>query len=355
MNAGSAIYTLADLRSRLRDFDAALSASDLRPSASSSYVGSAERFVRWLGNDYQPRNAGRTIRPTASSPWSSDELERQLLVYRHLLEEARLRPLAVQTYMHSAAVFLRWLRGSYRPREAAHIPAAIRPGALASDLGVNGLTLRAFLRARYPRSDDERGSAWYLTSEQVDEVRRHFADRAGVGPVPIPKAEPAERDNAHDRDVPTDWFWEGHVQDVVLKHLLATGWHIDQLANTAARARGHDIAASRAGQHLIVEVKGYPSIGYRDPRRANEVKRTQPSLQAKHWFADALLKAVRMRSVLPPRTLIALAFPDFPRYRSLVADTEAVLSKLGISVLLTTETRTINELIPIPEPPTSDE
>lgn len=50
------------------------------------------------------------------------------------------------------------------------------------------------------------------------------------------------------------------------------------------------------------------STSYRDPRRANEVKRTNPTLQAKHWFAHALLKMMRLRG--PHFDLaLAMAFP----------------------------------------------
>lgn len=89
--------------------------------------------------------------------------------------------------------------------------------------------------------------------------------------------------------------------------------------------------ASRAGRSLLVEVKGFPSIGYRDPRRAGEVKRTNPTLQAKHWFADALLKVVRMQNA-NPRAEVAMCLPTSPRYDSLVAETFRALQRSGIGV-----------------------
>lgn len=132
-------------------------------------------------------------------------------------------------------------------------------------------------------------------------------------------------------DVPADWFWEGHVQDVMVAYLRSDGWKITSQSDTANRARGDDIAAVRDGHQLVVEVKGYPSKAYRDPRRANEVKRTNPTLQAKHWFADALLKTVRLRGSRP-EVAVAMAFPEAPRYRSLVAETRGTLERLGIGV-----------------------
>ncbi|MDQ3688662.1 MAG: XisH family protein [Chloroflexota bacterium] len=132
-------------------------------------------------------------------------------------------------------------------------------------------------------------------------------------------------------DLPTDWFWEGHVQSVMVAYLRSEGWTITAESNTAIRAQGDDIAAIKDGRRLVVEVKGYPSVGYRDPRRAGEVKRTNPTLQAKHWFADALLKLVRIRGKRPDVSA-AMAFPDSPRYRSLVEETGDPLRQLGIGL-----------------------
>ena len=72
---------------------------------------------------------------------------------------------------------------------------------------------------------------------------------------------------------------------------------------------------------------------YRDPRRADEQKRTNPTNQAQHWYSHALLKALRLQTAYP-QAKVALAFPDFPRYRTLFDETKLSLAKLGIAVLL---------------------
>jgi hypothetical protein len=342
-----AVYNRSDFKNLIKQFDRAMAASDLKPSAASSYVGSAERFVRWLDNDYRPRNAGAASRPLHPGPWTFPEIQKELERFREVLEEARLRPLAVQTYVHSAGVFLRWISGSYRPRDPRiNDRGTVRPNDLASELNVDDLTLRNFLRARYPRTVEEKGAAWYVTADQADEVRKHFTrtsrlltqQRSDTG-------APIRSMDGH--AAPEDWFWEGHVQDVVMAYLLSNGWHIDQVANTATRAQGHDIAASRGRERLVVEVKGYPSVGYRDPRRATEIKRAQPSSQAKHWFADALLKVLRLRG-LSPETSVALALPDFPRYRTLLADVDAALRAMRVCAVLVSQARTVEEVIPLP-------
>lgn len=61
---------------------------------------------------------------------------------------------------------------SYRRRMA--------PAELASELGVAGSVLRAWLRRTYSRSVVDHGSRWVLTPDQVKAARQHFA---GVAPV----------------------------------------------------------------------------------------------------------------------------------------------------------------------------
>lgn len=102
--------------------------------------------------------------------------------------------------------------------------------------------------------------------------------------------------------------------------LAAAGWRILSVADTATREHGIDIVASRGDETVGVEVTGYPSRTYADPARAADTKRTHPSTQAGHWFAQALLAAMRLRGRRPGvRSVIAL--PDFPRFRSLYGET----------------------------------
>lgn len=114
-----------------------------------------------------------------------------------------------------------------------------------------------------------------------------------------------------------DWFWEGNVQDSIAFSLSADGWSIEASADTATKAHGIDLLVTKDRRTLAIEVKGYPSTEYADPRRAHERKRTNPLNQAGHWFAQALLKAMRLSSSMPDAE-VALGFPDFPRYPSTV-------------------------------------
>jgi hypothetical protein len=131
----------------------------------------------------------------------------------------------------------------------------------------------------------------------------------------------------------TDWFWEGNIVSALAQHLAGKGWAIESRADTYSRQRGIDLRASKNGVILLVEAKGYPSKSYRDPRRADETKSTNPTNQAEKWYSHALLKVLRLQTS-HPQAKVALAFPDFPRYRTLFAETKLGLEKLGIAMLL---------------------
>jgi hypothetical protein len=105
------------------------------------------------------------------------------------------------------------------------------------------------------------------------------------------------------------------------------------LTDTATHERGIDVLARNGNRTLAVEVKGYPSETYRDPAKKGVQKRTQPSVQMQHWFAGALHSIV-VRGGTHPEQERAIAFPDFPRVRSLVAGSRWALDRLGVAVLL---------------------
>jgi len=131
-----------------------------------------------------------------------------------------------------------------------------------------------------------------------------------------------------------EWAWEGRVQSRVVTHLAANGWSIVRVADTAQRERGVDILAERHGQRLMVEVKGWPSTTYARGELAGQPKPTQPTLQATHWFAEALSVLVRRGG--EPGAGLALALPDMPRYRTLLGEAGWALKRLDITVFLVT-------------------
>ena len=127
------------------------------------------------------------------------------------------------------------------------------------------------------------------------------------------------------------WHSEEKVQLKVVEALIAHGWEIVSQADTRSREPGIDIVATLGHESAGIEVKGFPAKIYADPRRAGEVKPTHPSNQAGHWYAQAVLAAMRLRTHHPDfRSVIAL--PDFPRYRKLFSDTRSSLDVAGIEV-----------------------
>lgn len=141
-----------------------------------------------------------------------------------------------------------------------------------------------------------------------------------------------------------DWFWEGNVQEALAAHLRAEGWSVEALADTASKARGIDVSASREGRRLAVEVKGYPSETYADEARRGIRKRTNPTNQAPKWFSQAVMKAITTTDG-EGNPEVAIAFPDYPRFRSLIARSEWALRRLGIGVYVVREGGEVERLL----------
>jgi hypothetical protein len=144
--------------------------------------------------------------------------------------------------------------------------------------------------------------------------------------------------------VTDDWFWEGHVQAATVAHLVRSGWTIERVADTARREQGIDVIASKDGRRLAVEVKGFPSALYARGSKAGQPKPTSPALQARHWFAGALLASILTTSKLG-RSELALALPDVPRYRALIEQARWALQRLGIGVYLVREGGVVERLL----------
>jgi hypothetical protein len=128
-----------------------------------------------------------------------------------------------------------------------------------------------------------------------------------------------------------EWHTEANIQASLVTAMATEQWRILSVANTATKEHGVDVIASRDGHTFGIEVKGFPSRGYADSARAHEVKRTSPSTQAGHWYAQAVLAAMRLRGKEPTWHSV-IALPDFPRYRNLYADTVGSLAAAQIEV-----------------------
>lgn len=174
-----------------------------------------------------------------------------------------------------------------------------------------------------------------LTTEVV-----HFAAASATSPPPqqaAPVAVPTQKGASQQHGDPRhEWHWEGNVQAAMVDHLVAQGWSIVSSANTATKEAGIDVLAEGGGTRLAVEVKGYPSETYMSGKRLGQPKTTRPPTQARHWYAGALLTTMLTKGAHPDWTL-ALAFPDFPTYRSLLKRTASSLRALDVDVYLVSE------------------
>lgn len=159
-----------------------------------------------------------------------------------------------------------------------------------------------------------------------------------------PSRVPALLETVKIRRMSDDWFWEGNVQEALAAHLRSDGWSVDQLADTASRARGIDVLARKDGRTLAIEVKGYPSTTYARGEQQGMPKRTNPTNQAPKWFSQALVKAITTTNEGGDPE-VAIAFPDYPRFRSLIAKSEWALRRLGIGVYLIREEGVVERIL----------
>ncbi len=165
-------------------------------------------------------------------------------------------------------------------------------------------------------------------------------------PVPVPDPPVSPEGPAPSEtpvDATTEWWWEGNVQAAVVRHLAADGWDIHRVADTSSRERGVDIDAVRGGERLLAEVKGYPSATYLRGPKEGRPKPTGAALQARQYFAGALLSGLLMRSDYPSARVV-LALPDMETYRTLAARTSVPLGNAAVELWLVGSSGTVTEL-----------
>ena len=166
-----------------------------------------------------------------------------------------------------------------------------------------------------------------LAAEQLihrDEAFRPIVNRStGAAPTAVSRPVVAAYQE--------EWFWEGKVVGLFVQHLGRIGAFVRSVADTATKVRGTDIVATLDGRTVYIEVKGWPSTQYADPARAHEQKRTNPSVQAKHWMAEAVFSALRLRAKHDDDRVV-VAFPAFPRYENLADEVAPVLARAGIEM-----------------------
>lgn len=164
------------------------------------------------------------------------------------------------------------------------------------------------------------------------------------GVLTVDEPPPLTEQASSDAPRQADWFWEGSVQDALIAYLVSAGWLIERTADTASRQQGIDVVAVRGERRLAVEVKGFPSTTYARGPKMGQPKPTAPTLQARHWFAGALLTAIATKGK-EPAFEVALALPDVPRYRRLFDQTRWAFERLAIGLYLISESGAVTVLV----------
>lgn len=132
-----------------------------------------------------------------------------------------------------------------------------------------------------------------------------------------------------------EWFEETNVSRKIRDFLVQHGYEITKFCEDK-REKGHDIEAEKDGLKVIMEVKGYPSDKYVIGPYKGEKKPTNPKLQAKHWFGEALLSLLKAKSK-NPNCKIVIGLPKFKVYEGLLEDISFVMEKLEIGHILVDE------------------
>jgi hypothetical protein len=181
----------------------------------------------------------------------------------------------------------------------------------------------------FRRATPEEVARWRETrGDAADEQRGAGARHQGEA---VRHASPGESDR-----LVFEWFSEENTQRLLVEWLRAEGWTIVRTANTATHEHGIDVVAERAGEHIGIEVKGFPSRFYAAGPMRGQVKTTRPLAQAPKWFAHALVPAMRLRTAEPGWRSV-ICFPDFQVYRDLHAQTAVSLRVAGIETWLVSE------------------
>lgn len=137
-------------------------------------------------------------------------------------------------------------------------------------------------------------------------------------------------------DAASEWYWEGRVQAAIVSGLVRLGWEIRAVSDTASRAQGTDVVATKGGQRIHVEVKGYPAAVYARGPSVGERKPTHPATQARVWFAGALLKAAMLRGDYPD-DMVVMGLPAFETYRNLSDRVSLTLDRADIGIIWVSE------------------
>ena len=121
-----------------------------------------------------------------------------------------------------------------------------------------------------------------------------------------------------------EWFYEGLISKSLVDYFIKNGYEIIKDNSDNIYAKGEDIIVSRNGFKEIIEVKGYPTTYYVKGPKKGQLKPTNPKLQAKHWFSEALLSSIfnYQKQIGNKKFKLALALRLIDKYKELISKVE---------------------------------
>jgi len=148
-----------------------------------------------------------------------------------------------------------------------------------------------------------------------------IVNRLKTGGKPRPQERKVRPEPSSEPDKP--WYWEGNVQDKIVRHLQKECWEIVSSANTATREAGIDIVASKDGEEMWVSVKGWPEKSV--------------NVQARHWFSGAIFDLVLYKDKNPDVRL-AIGLPaGISTYQNLIPRVSWLRENLPFKIITASE------------------
>lgn len=127
-----------------------------------------------------------------------------------------------------------------------------------------------------------------------------------------------------------DWFSESNISRALVKYLSADDYHIIQDLSDNSSMKGIDIIVEKNQIRELIEVKGYPSIYYKQKSKKDMKKKTTPTLQCTHWF-DGCLSAT-IKNYESKSDVLAMAFPACDRYEALMYARQAFFTDNNLDI-----------------------
>jgi len=112
-----------------------------------------------------------------------------------------------------------------------------------------------------------------------------------------------------------EWFEEGNIVETLAQFLCSKKYEVRYIKDK--RKRGKDIVAEKKGKKLVIEVKGYPSDKYVSGKKKGKKKKTNPRLQAIHWFSSVMFQVIKAKNE-DTGISIGIGLPKFERYLDLI-------------------------------------